>query len=87
MKDFLGFVLFIGGIALPFIAMPLLWRRMKRVRDQSYRESRRQARAEPWQEPLSTDKGLSLGRQSNINDDLIDLGNRASQTRWPIDNP
>jgi len=39
MSGFIGAMTLIGALACPFIMMPLLWRRMKRVRDQSYEKS------------------------------------------------
>jgi len=39
MSGFIGAMTLIGALAFPFIMMPLLWRRMKRVRDQSYEKS------------------------------------------------
>jgi hypothetical protein len=73
-------------VAFPFVAMPLLWRRMKRVRNQSYERSEPVAHQEPWQEPIRSEDGVSLGRTNNPNDDLIALGAKANRSRWPLDN-
>jgi hypothetical protein len=86
MRDFLMAALMLGVILFPFIAMPLLWRRMKRVRDQSYRERETPAREQPWQERIEDESGLTLARDHAPNDDLIGLGDRARHSRWPIDN-
>jgi hypothetical protein len=66
--------------------MPLMWRRMKRVRAQVHEAARPEPHREPWQEPLERDGQLILARSNDPNDALIALGARASQSRWPIDN-
>jgi hypothetical protein len=43
--------------------------------------------AEPWTEQLKAEGDLRLARYSNPNDELIALGERASHSRWPLDNP
>jgi hypothetical protein len=72
--------------AFPFIMMPLLWRRMKRVRAQTYRAREQEPQVQPWAEPLATRDGLTLERESSPNDALIALGDRANHARWPLTN-
>jgi heme oxygenase len=79
-------LLLIATMLFPFIAMPLLWRRMKRVRDGAYHARERAWDEQPWEEELASDEGLNLVRTSATDRDLIDLGNRAREPRWPIDN-
>ncbi|MES2054445.1 MAG: hypothetical protein V4564_00780 [Pseudomonadota bacterium] len=73
-------------VAFPFIAMPLMWRRMKRVRSQAYDNSGPVTHQPSWQEPIRSENGLDLGRANSPNDDLIGLGDKATQSRWPLDN-
>ncbi|WP_447725352.1 hypothetical protein [Sphingomonas koreensis] len=88
MGDFLHAMLILGCVLLPFIAMPLLWRRMKRVRHQAYQDSRERVgtRAAAWEETADAADGLGATRKSNPNDDLIELGDRGRHSRWPLDN-
>ncbi len=75
------------ALLFPFAMMPLLWRRMKRVRSEAYRRTSRDTRPEaPWQEAIETRDGVDLTRTSSPNDALIDLGDRGRHTRWPLDN-
>ncbi|MCW3835927.1 hypothetical protein ACFQ1E_07740 [Sphingomonas canadensis] len=77
----------IFAVAFPFIAMPLMWRRMKRVRGQVYGEREEPLHEQPWQEPAGeagAERGLA--RSSSPNDELIALGDRARHGRWPLDN-
>ena len=70
----------------PFAMMPLMWRRMKKVQRQ-VREQREERPAEqPWEEAIEREDGLTLARTSSPNDELIALGAKARQTRWPLDN-
>ena len=66
--------------------MALMWRRMKRVRAQVYETSRPEPHQEPWHEPLESDGEFVLARSNDPNEELIALGARARQSRWPIDN-
>lgn len=86
MNGLVGAIVLVGAILFPFIAMPLLWRRMKRVRDQAYSESAPQRREPTWQETLDTRQGLNLVHTHEPNEDLIALGDRASHSHWPLNN-
>lgn len=86
MGGLLELILPIAALLFPFVAAPLLWRRMKHVRDGAYRDTKTQRRQEPWQEKIASEGGLNLVRSDKANDDLIDLGSKARETRWPIDN-
>ncbi|RHW18141.1 hypothetical protein D1610_06555 [Sphingomonas gilva] len=78
----LGNFLILLAMLFPFIAMPLLWRRMKRVRAQAYRQSKPERREQHWEEGLGADGG----RRHAPNDDLIGLGEKSRHGRWPLDN-
>lgn len=86
MSDTASFLLILAGVLFPFVMMPLMWRRMKRVRAQVHASARTEPHQEPWQEPLERDGQLVLARSNDPNEELIALGARASQSRWPIDN-
>ncbi|WP_439538632.1 hypothetical protein [Sphingomonas sp.] len=87
MTDIVALLIIVGGIAFPFIAMPLLWRRMKRVRDASYREARAKERPHTaWEESAPRPDGLATTRRHDPNEELIDLGDRARHSRWPLSN-
>jgi hypothetical protein len=88
MADFLHAIVILACVLLPFVAMPLLWRRMKRVRDRAYQGSRERAgtRATAWEETGEAGEGLGVTRRNDPNDDLIDLGDRGRHSRWPLDN-
>lgn len=88
MGDFLRAMLIIGCVLLPFVAMPLLWRRMKRVRARAYQDSRERmgTRSTAWEETEAGGDGLGATRRSDPNDDLIALGDRGRHSRWPLDN-
>jgi hypothetical protein len=86
MSDTASFLLILAGVLFPFVMMPLMWRRMKRVRAQVHAAAPREPHQEPWQEPLERDGQLTLARSNDPNEELIALGARASQSRWPIDN-
>lgn len=88
MADFLSAMVIIACLLLPFVAMPLLWRRMKRVRDRAYRQSRERApgHATPWEETSEAGDGVGITRKSDANDDLIELGDRGRHSRWPLTN-
>eukprot|EP01035_Chromulina_nebulosa_P031815 gene31816-42437_t len=66
--------------------MPLLWRRMNRVRDQSYAERAPQHHTPKWEETVSTRDGLNIVHSHDPNDDLIALGKKARQAPWPLIN-
>lgn len=85
MNGFGAFLFAMGALIFPFIAMFLLWRRMKRVRDKVYRARKPDRRETSWEEDLTTDGNVSLTRVDNPNYDLVDLGSRATRIRWPID--
>lgn len=86
MGDAIGLLILLACVAFPFVAMPLLWRRMKRVRNQAYVRSEPVSHQPAWQEPIRSENGLDLGRANSPNDDLIGLGDKATQARWPLDN-
>lgn len=76
----------VTAVGFPFIAMPLLWRRMRRVQRQvlAARELRRPEPA--WEETLDRPDGVRVSRRGDPNDELIDLGDRARYHRWPLSN-
>lgn len=77
----------LAALAFPFVAMPLLWRRMKRVRTEAYRRTRPAAPRPDWEETLDVgDRGERLVRRDAHNPELTALGDRAHHARWPIDN-
>jgi hypothetical protein len=86
MAEVLTIAFILAAILFPLAMMPLLWRRMKRVQAMVHAEAPSEPRREPWQEPLEADGDLVLGRASDPNEELIALGARARQSRWPIDN-
>lgn len=79
-------LLIVVGMLFPFVMMPLMWRRMKRVRAQAFEAAPAEPHQEPWQEPLERAGELTLARSNDPNEELIALGARARQSRWPIDN-
>lgn len=87
MRQFVISLVILAGFVTPFVAMPLLWRRMKRVRDGVYREAQIQPNEQPWEEKLDEYHGLSLVRTNKPNGDLIGLGEKARHSRWLLDNP
>lgn len=86
MSSTVTFLLAVAGVLFPFVMMPLMWRRMKRVRAMVHAEAPSEPCREPWQEPLESEGGLVLARVSEPNEELLALGARARQSRWPIDN-
>lgn len=86
MAEMLTIAFIAAAILFPFAAMPLMWRRMKRVRAMVHAEAQAEPRREPWQEPLEADGDFVLSRVSDPNEELIAMGARARQSRWPIDN-
>ena len=87
MAGFVHALVIVAAIAFPFVAMPLLWRRMKRVRDVAYRGSEPPHQQPDWQESVPARDGLSVTRASQSNDELIALGDRARHSNWPINEP
>ena len=83
----MSLIFLLAAAVFPFLMMPLMWRRMKKVQRQA-----RQAQPDPaphdppWEEAMERRDGLVLTRASNPNEELIALSARARQTRWPIDN-
>ncbi|TAK07685.1 MAG: hypothetical protein EPO38_12410 [Rhizorhabdus sp.] len=73
-----------AALLFPFVAMPLLWRRMKRVRDEAYRASKTAPPPPDWEESVATHDGLNVVRVNQPNDELIALGDRARHSNWPI---
>jgi hypothetical protein len=86
MSGFVGAMTLIGAVIFPFVMMPLLWRRMKRVRDQSYAERTPQRHTAMWEETVDTRDGLTIGHSHDPNDDLIALGEKARHAPWPLIN-
>lgn len=76
----------IGAVAFPFIAMFLMWRRMKKVRDKAYHESASQSHAQAWENVIEREAGLNLVRPNKPSEELIDMGDKARHSRWPLDN-
>jgi len=87
MKAFVDILLVFGPLLLFFGAMPLLWRRMKRVREQAYRNAESDRPEPHWQETVDTRDGLTIARDQQPNEELIKLGDRATHSRWPISDP
>lgn len=79
-------LLIVAGMICPFVMMPLMWRRMKRVRAHAYEAAPSKPHQDPWHEPLERDGNLTLARANHPNEELIALGARATQPRWPLDN-
>lgn len=86
MSGFVAAMILIGTVLFPFVAMPLLWRRMKRVRDSAYSDSEPMGREARWQETVETRDGLNLVHSHDPNEDLIALGDRARHAHWPLSN-
>ena len=86
MSNLLSILVIVAVCAFPFLMMPLMWRRMKRVQTQLNREAKAEPTAQPWQEPIESRDGLILTRDSSPNEELIALGAKARQSRWPLDN-
>ncbi|RYG87910.1 MAG: hypothetical protein EON59_06035 [Alphaproteobacteria bacterium] len=87
MTDIVALLIIFGGIAFPFIAMPLLWRRMKRVRDATYHEAKaKEVTQTAWEETAPRPDGLATTRRHDPNEALLDLGDRARHSRWPLTN-
>ena len=87
MADFFSLVLLMGAVAFPFIAMVLMWRRMKRVRAKVYDDAETPRHEQAWEEVLEAGHALKLGKAHSPNDDLIALGDRANHAHWPLNNP
>jgi len=47
MADFFSLMLLMGAVAFPFVAMVLMWRRMKRVRAKVYGDVETQRHEQP----------------------------------------
>lgn len=86
MRDILHLLFVIACVVAPFVAMPLLWRRMKRVRAGSYAGREQLPPAVPWRDTVRDANGLSLDRPHEPNDELIALGDKGAHARWPLDN-
>ena len=86
MSGFIAAMMLIGAIAFPFVMMPLMWRRMKRVRNQSYEKSEPVRREAVWEETVATHDGLNVVHTHDPNDDLIALGEKARHAPWPLIN-
>ena len=64
MSDTASFLLILAGVLFPFVMMPLMWRRMKRVRAQVHAAAPREPHQEPWQEPLErSERGADRPRR------------------------
>ena len=81
-----GAILLILATLFPFLAMPLLWRRMKRVRDHAYDKSPPPKRETAWEEKLETRDGLNLVHTHETDENLIGLGDRSRHAPWPLNN-
>jgi hypothetical protein len=81
-------LLVLGLVASPFVAMPLMWRRMKRVRASAHAHATEdELPPQPaWEEALEREGGITLARAHHPNDDLIGLGDKARHARWPLTN-
>ena len=68
MNDIINLAIVLGCLALPFVAMPLLWRRMKRIRNETYQQQKQDRRAQPWEDSLGADGklGTSIYRWQNV---------------------
>jgi hypothetical protein len=67
--------------------VPLLWRRIKRVRNQSYVELEPVRRDAVWEETVATRDDLSAVHTHDPNDDLIALAKRRATRPLPFDQP
>ena len=87
MKDMFHLIFTLAAVLFPFAAMWLLWRRMKRVRDNAYRDRQQQPHVDGWQEGVAARDGLTASHVNEPNEELIALGDRARHSNWPISNP
>jgi hypothetical protein len=79
-------IMLITAALFPFLAMPLLWRRMKRVRAHAYDKAPPPKRETAWEEKLETRDGLNLVHTHETDDNLIGLGERSRHAPWPLSN-
>ena len=86
MEAFFHLMFTIGAIAFPFVAMFWMWRRMKKIRDKAYHESADPNRAQAWEEVIERENGLNFVRSNTPSEELIDMGDKARHSRWPLDN-
>jgi len=86
MSGFIAAMTLIAALAFPFIMMPLMWRRMKRVRASSYETSEPARREAMWEETVTTRDGLNVVHTHDPNEDLIALGEKARHAPWPLIN-
>lgn len=86
MGGFYHAVIIIIALLFPFVAMPLLWRRMKRVRDDAYHASKAPPPSADWEETVATHDGVNAVRVNQPNAELIALGDKARHSNWPISN-
>ena len=76
----------VAAVSFPFIMMPLLWRRMKRVQHETAAAPPRERPTQPWEETLVRQDGIAQTKRESPNDELIGLGARARHGRWHFDN-
>jgi hypothetical protein len=79
-------LIILAVVVLPFLMMVVMWRRMKRVQAQVHHARKRDPLEQPWQEPIQSQDVLTLARAESPNNELLTLGARARQSRWPLDN-
>ncbi|WP_176498094.1 hypothetical protein [Sphingomonas sp. HMP6] len=84
MSDFLQLLQTLVFLVFPFAAMFWMWRRMKRVRADAYRDREVSLSQPAWEERIEEANGLKMARTNNPNDDLIALGAKANQTSAPF---
>ena len=65
------------ALASPLLLMVLMWRRMKRVNAELAERNRQKHTARPRQEDAD-------GRGYDVNEDLIEQGAAARESRWPL---
>jgi len=86
MHVFMQFLWLVAVFMFPFVAMAIMWRRMKNVRNRAYREADTGSHEPAWQEAIESEDGLTLVRTQSPNDDLIALGAKAKQAPWTLTN-
>jgi H+/gluconate symporter-like permease len=78
------------GIIIAVVAQLLLmrwfWRRMKRVQRSTPAKLSKIPPIQRWQESVGSDGEHSLQRASDVSEDLLKLGAKARESRWPLNN-
>jgi hypothetical protein len=73
------------AITLQLLLMRFLWRRMRAVKAQTAARTDDLPQQQPWHESMDGYGDHRFQRSFTVNDDLIDQGAAARETRWPVD--